>query len=346
VAWATGPGGDAEIAIALAGATHHLWEAQGCNEEGDWLHRTVESWVDERVPPRLAARFWFAVSNLGLFTGLDRQAQAGLRAASLFRGLGDRYWLFRSLLSAAQKMTWAGRHAEAQAALTESKQLLDPNWPSFTQGFLEHGFGTFEYFAAADPGDARKHFEAVREIGRHCADGGFLEDIADFFLMMIDFGQGDFAAAAERGLQTIRRPVTRMGARNKTILQGTLGAALAGVGRMEEADEMLRATIPQARRALGSTTWLFNHIAFLVARQGRYEAAAKLLGHIDRATTVGVIAKSPSQRRSYAQALALTKSAIEEEDFSRSHAAGSALNEDDATALAFPNERRSARRAP
>jgi hypothetical protein len=346
VSWATGTGGDPEIAIALAGATHLLWDAQGCNEEGDWLHQTVEPWVDKRISRRLAARFWYAVSNLGLFTALDRQAEAGLRAANLFRDLRDRYWLFRSLLSAAQKMTWAGSRAAAEGALSESRLLLDPNWPPWTRAFLEHGLGTFEYFGAENADAARKHFAAVREIGKHSGDGGFLEDIADFFLVMIDSAHGDFAAAVDRGLQTLHRPVRRMGARNRTILHGTLGAALAGVGRMEEAGEMLRMVIPQARRALGSTTWVFNHVAFLVACQGRYDAAAQLLGFIDSAPTAGFIAKSPSQRRSYADARTLTHSAIGAEKFSQFHAEGGALSESDAAALAFPNERQSAQRTP
>ena len=41
-AWGIGPGGDREIAIALAGATDMLWDAQACNDEGSRLHAVVE----------------------------------------------------------------------------------------------------------------------------------------------------------------------------------------------------------------------------------------------------------------------------------------------------------------
>jgi predicted ATPase len=41
-AWATGPTGDRQMAIALAGATDTLWDVQGCNDEGELLYRSVE----------------------------------------------------------------------------------------------------------------------------------------------------------------------------------------------------------------------------------------------------------------------------------------------------------------
>src|SRR5262249_24907470 len=95
-AWAMGPGGDRQIAVALAAAIDMLWDAQGLIDEGTRLYRGVEPWVDESTPPRLAARFWFAVADVSRSTDLKRQVEAGLKAAELFRSLGDRFWVFRS----------------------------------------------------------------------------------------------------------------------------------------------------------------------------------------------------------------------------------------------------------
>ncbi len=63
-AWATGPHGNRQIAIALAGASDMVWDAQACSDEGERLYGVVEPWVDPSTPPLLAARYWFAVSNM------------------------------------------------------------------------------------------------------------------------------------------------------------------------------------------------------------------------------------------------------------------------------------------
>jgi hypothetical protein len=189
-----------------------------------------------------------------------------------------------------------------------------------------------------DLADARENFMIAREIGQNHYNDGFSEDGADLFLVSIDYSLGDFETAVSAGLQTLRRPAKRMGGRNRTILCATIGAALASVGRMAEAEEMLRTTIQQAKRALGSTIWVFNHVACLVARQGRYGDAAQLLGYVDAAPTSGFIAKSPSQAQSYAQAQAAAKAALDTDAFKDLHSAGAHLSEHDAMALAFPLE--------
>jgi len=87
--------------------------------------------VDESTPPRLAARFWFAVADLRMWTDLKLQAEARLQAVELFRSLGDRFWVFRSLAATAIQFARLADRVAVEAALTEMEAMLDPAWPSW-----------------------------------------------------------------------------------------------------------------------------------------------------------------------------------------------------------------------
>jgi hypothetical protein len=86
---------------------------------------------EREAPPRLAARFWFAVANLRRWTGAKRQAEAGGKAAELFRSLADRFRVFRSLATTVQPFALLRDRVSAQRALAEMEALLDPGWPSW-----------------------------------------------------------------------------------------------------------------------------------------------------------------------------------------------------------------------
>jgi len=125
-AWATGPTGNRQVAVALAAATNKLWDAHGFNQEGDRLFRRIEPLVDDSIPLRDAAHFWFAVSDIGLLVGLRRLLDAARKSADLFRTLGDRYWLYRALLSAAAKLSLLGESIAAEALRSEAKASESP----------------------------------------------------------------------------------------------------------------------------------------------------------------------------------------------------------------------------
>jgi predicted ATPase/DNA-binding winged helix-turn-helix (wHTH) protein len=332
--WATGPTGDRQIAIALAGATTLLWDGQGCNDEGDRLYRKVELWVDSNTPLRLAARFWDAVGDLRLFIRLQHQAEAALRAAEMYRILDDQNGIFRALMSAAEKFSYLGDPVAADQALTRARPLLDPAWPLWMQSFYEQRLGVFEFFANRRPEAARLHASATLELSRRAGER-YMEDIAELMLLMSDYALGNFGNAVRRGREYLQRQSPREGAWRLSIIMATLGAALTGLGRLEEAEARLREALPRLKHATGSASWAVNHVCFLLARQARLEDAARLIGYIDTPHRAQTIVQSPSQRRSYDEAVAILRTALDSCRFEQLRAAGSGFTEDEAIALAF-----------
>jgi predicted ATPase/DNA-binding winged helix-turn-helix (wHTH) protein len=338
-AWVTGPTGDRQIAIALAGATDTLWDVQGCNDEGHFLYHSVEPWIDAATPPRLAARFFFAASNLRLHVRLGAQAKAALKAADLFRNLRDSFWQFRALLSAGLRFSYLGDRVAAEGVLAEAGNLLDPSWPSWVRASLEYALGNCDFFAARRLEEARKHFLFGAELSRRAGGDGYVEEVNEHGLVLVDYTRRDFEAAAGRGSRILARPSMRLGAAKHGVVLILVGAALTGIGRIEEAEAMLRMAVPRVRRATGSASWTFNHVTFLVARQGRIEDAARLIGYVDASRTDQTIVQSPAQRRSYDEALAILATTLDSCNLELLRAAGRELTEDEATTLAFPLEK-------
>jgi predicted ATPase/DNA-binding winged helix-turn-helix (wHTH) protein len=337
-AWATGSTGDRRIAVALAGATYKLWDVLGCNDEGDRLYRSVEPWVDESEAPLLAARYWFAVADLGLYIRMRDQAKAGFKAADLFRSLGDQYWQFRALYIAGLRSSHIGDRGSAETALREAESLLDPAWPSWARASLEFALGSCDYFAARNPHEARKHFVSGIEFGRRPGGDDYFVEWCEYFLLAIGYALSDLKPVVDRARELLDRSPTGIGGgiRSRLFVLATLGAGLTGLGDLDDAEEALRTALPQMKRSAGSASWMFNHIAFLVARQGRLEDAARLIGYVDGSRNDQSLVQSPATCRSYDEALAILAAALDPEKLGRLRAAGQEMTEGGATALAFP----------
>jgi Flp pilus assembly protein TadD len=162
-----------------------------------------------------------------------------------------------------------------------------------------------------------------------------MEDVAELMLLMSDYALGNFGNAVRRGREYLQRQSPREGAWRLSIIMATLGAALTGLGRLEEAEARLREALPRLKHATGSASWAVNHVCFLLARQARLEDAARLIGYIDTPRRAQTIVQSPSQRRSYDEAVAILRTALDSCRFEQLRAAGSGFTEDEAIALAF-----------
>src|SRR5262249_55767482 len=117
LSWAFGRGGDVAIGLELAGLSHLIWAELGLTfEHRRWIDDALGR-VDATTPPAILARLlsWQA----GDVKDLDDPAdyQEALRAAGLYRDLGDRFHQGQLALRAGMALL-----AEADA---ESAQLLD-----------------------------------------------------------------------------------------------------------------------------------------------------------------------------------------------------------------------------
>jgi predicted ATPase len=337
MAWATGPRGDQQIAVELMGTTDHLWYFLGCNDEGAEWFRRVEPWVSESTPPAVAARFWLAAADLYTHHSVRRQAEAAMKAADLFRLIKDWEGLFLALGDAVSQFSLMGERVSAERALDEASSLAQAAWPAWTRGFLECLRGQWHFFCLREPDGARRHLLKALENLRRDDGDVFFAATCQMELLLARYALRDFAGVVCAGRELLRQPASVAG-HIQAIVSITLGAALVGVGELAQAESTLRAALPPVKRTTGTVSWALNHLAFLVARQGRIEEAARLIGFIDGSRTGQSIIQSPSQRCSYDEAMAIVGSVLGDSALEQLKAEGRLLSEDQATALALSEE--------
>ncbi|HUN90784.1 MAG TPA: winged helix-turn-helix domain-containing protein [Burkholderiaceae bacterium] len=340
IAWAAGPGGDRALAVDLLGATHWLWCPVGCSDEADRWFRCVEPWVDETAAPSAAALFWVSCADLRLLVQLPRQAEASMRAATLFQATGDRLGAYFAWLSAAWNLAYCGLRDPAKHALDEAQRLLASDWPGWLAAGLEFALGTWMYCCrVGSMEDARRHFRVA--IGK-CRDSGgeaWHEQGSNVMIVFCDYALQDYESAARVGLTTLEHPVMRASPWMQAGLRPTVGAALAALGRLPEAADLLRDTVLQLKRATGSACWAFSHVAYLVACQGRLEDAARLVGYVDRTIREGRQIQAPNLQLSYDMVIERVSRELAPDALAALRAAGQDLTDQAAIDVAFPATR-------
>jgi hypothetical protein len=104
---------------------------------------------------------------------------------------------------------------------------------------------------------------------------------------------------------------------------------------LDEAAEMLHDSVLRLKRSIRSVSWLFSHIAFLVARQGRFNDAARLIGFVDHTRSTAGSVWTPHFQLSYEMAIELVQGGLSEAEFGTLRSVGRELTEEIATEVAF-----------
>ncbi|WP_233860333.1 ATP-binding protein [Paraburkholderia sp. HD33-4] len=340
VAWALGPTGDRQIAVELAAATDMLWDARGFNDEGARLYRTIEPWVNESMPTRLAARFWFAIADLRMRTQTRRQAASALKAAHLFRCLNDRFGVFRSMTLAVYQFAMLADRDAAKAALTEAEALCDDAWPSWLQTSISLCRVLFAYYIDGKPGEAKRIANSALQ-GHRCGDS-FFGDRCELMLPACDLLEGDFASALRHCNRILDSSSVTESVllRSQTLIMS--GAALVHLGDIEAAEPALRSACTLSMHASGPMTCPYCYVAQLLVRQGRLADAARIIAWIDnrrlQANNDYRDWIPPHAVFSYEQARNVVDSAFTREERDRLASEGAQLSVEQVTAMAFPRQ--------
>ncbi|WP_233804889.1 ATP-binding protein [Paraburkholderia sp. HP33-1] len=335
VAWALGPTGDRQIAVELAAATDMLWDARGVNDEGARLYRTIEPWVDESTPPRLAARFWFAVAGLRMRTEAKHQAASALKAARLYQGLNDRFGVFRSLTFAALYFAVMADRDAAAAALAEAQALSDDTWPSWLQTSLAYCRALFANLIDRKPDEARSLVNAALQ--GHRRGDSYFGDRCELLLPSLDIAQGDYASALRRCNDILDSSSVRESVQLRSQILLMRGAALVHLGDVKAAELALASACTLLMHTFGPTTYPYSYVALLLARQGRLVDAARTLAWIDNRQLQAVRDWFPPIAvSSYEEARTMVDSAFTREECDRLASDGARLSFEQVTAMAFP----------
>jgi predicted ATPase len=329
--WAIGPDGDCEVAIQLAAEAGHIWYVLGYNDEGASLFRAVDPWVSDSTPKELAARYWLSRSRL-YHAAIRTAADDGLKAADIFRTIGDRESLFDALTNAAIQFNRAGNSAAAKGALLEAETIFDPEWPRWTRIALDFAVSSANYWAGALD-EARSGLRAALELcsgdGRDAAQTEQIELV----LLGCDVASRNSYDAVNSGREMLERKNPPIRGFNRAVTESFWIAALIQIGELAHAEASLRAALPRIRRALGTARTTLCHAAFLLARQGRCADSARILGAIDALRPPDSVILAPPNRASYDDAEMIASRALGTTEFERLKTEGYMLSEDEAVAL-------------
>jgi predicted ATPase/DNA-binding winged helix-turn-helix (wHTH) protein len=331
--WAVSPGGDRAIAIELAAESNFIWHVLGYNDEGAGLFRIVERWVDSSTPAPVAAKFWLSRAKL-YPSASQTAADDALKAADVFRTLGDRERLFDALIAAASQFNYSGDFLAAERTLAEAGTILDPTWPRWTRVMFELVSGGAKYWAG-ECAEARGRLCRALELSREGGEASQTEWI-EMMIVGCDVAMRNWRGALRMGREMLARSHPPMSGFNRVVTENFVIASLIQKGELEEAETAFRAALPRVRDALGSARTTLCYVAFLAARQGRCADAARLLGAIDGLRPPGAAILAPPNQACYDDAAAIALGTLEADEFGRLKGEGRALSESEAMALAFP----------
>jgi predicted ATPase/DNA-binding winged helix-turn-helix (wHTH) protein len=329
--WAESAAGDRALACTLIGSSGGIWLVH------DLLHEGIERALrllplPDGVTRETEARFNLLLGLLG-YIGVRRECfRASLRAAELYRALRNTPRLIDALIFAAQIGSRLGEAQQVAAAIAEAEALIGADAPPRQAAALALSnavnylyLGQHEQAVESALRQAAIYRDSGNEWGVHLA-------LANAALHECGLGRFDSAIVRLRtALDALRRINAPYGV--GSALQ-FLAFAHALRGDRNEALANGRACIPYLQ-GTGDPSGMLLAIALLHARHGAEDRAASLLGYVDRAFARTGRIVFPMLQRIREEIMERVQAAFEPVEFDRQRAAGAALTQEQALALAF-----------
>lgn len=337
--WADADGADPPLAIALvgaAGAGRGFLGSAGIQWEGQTWCKSLRPKVDPAVPAAHAARFWLTCAELGVAGSLDEAVRDAQRAVDLFRAAHDRLGTYFALHALCYTSLSSGRRAQARQTLDAAQRLLDPAWPPRIRATFEN-LAALCFMESGESTRARAHLEEYLRLSRQL---GSTLDAETALALLVDLdvqtGYVDRAAEAARVLLADRGLVVDF---DDGLTHRDAATALMLAGALDEAEAAYRAALPLARRAHGTSAFVLDDAAALLARRGRLEDAARIAGYADRVSVERSRNARAVGRQLREQLLAQLQAALPAGRLEQLFEEGRRLTDEQACALAFPPAR-------
>ncbi len=331
LAWSESVAGDRAFACALIGCSSVVWVAHAQLNEG--IERALAMLpLPESLAPEIEARFNLFLAILG-HVGPRRECfRAGLRAAELYRSLRNSPRLVDALIFAAQSGARLGESEQVTAAIAEAETLIAPNAPLRQAGALA-ACNALKFWSLGEPDRAVD--SALRQVELYRAGGNeWGVQLALINVALYECGRGRFDVAIAL-LNGVLDALRRIGAPHGSgMALHHLGLAHALRGDRDEALEHARAAVPHLQRTQDIATTVL-HAAVVHARHGAEDRAACLLGYADGAFARRGRVLYPFMVGMRDDIVARARAALVPAEFERQMAAGAALTEEQALALAF-----------
>jgi predicted ATPase/DNA-binding winged helix-turn-helix (wHTH) protein len=263
------------LAVALAGASYSVWWSSAHLAEGLGRCLALRRYVDAEVSKVAAAKFWLTISQLGVYSTQRESYEAAVRAAHLYRELGDNQRRFEALTFAAVQGTRFASVAEMQAQIEEAAALERREWPARERAKLQ--FARCFWFARQERfedalASAENQVAICRDDG---VEVGALYAMSNVTFMLSLLGRPD--EALERARAAIARLHVLGADPGAGHLYFSETIALILRGRSDEALAAARSAYPRLSHE-GDQNRLLLPLALINAMQRRCDAAARIAG--------------------------------------------------------------------
>lgn len=274
--WAATSAAGTDLVVPLAGVSYRVWLATVQQAEGLERHLALQSRLHDGVSPRDAAGYWLSLARLGMASSEPRATfDAALRAADLYRSLGDDSRCYDALICAAVLGT---ETQERERAIVAAARLERATWPPRQRAGLLYArswwcaaLGRCEEALAC----AQQRVAVFREEGSPVGEQNAMSNVAAIELLL-----GRPEAALEHGRAVIAQLNALGAGAGAGFPYWIVMIALILLDRLDEAVNSGR----KAHTLLlheGDEYRLLAALSLLAAKKGRFVAAAHIIGHDD-----------------------------------------------------------------
>ena len=329
--WAESATTDRSLACALLACSGGIWQVHALPGEGirRALHLLPQS---QGGAPEIEARLNLLLGWLG-YSGARRECfVASMRAAELYRALGNETRLIDALSFVAQIGSRLGEAEQVATAIAEAEALIGPGAPPRQAAALAVAIAVNHQYLGQDELAIES---ALRQAAFYRAGGH--EWGVHLALINVAFHEcalGRYDAAIERlrsAIDALRRIGAPYGVSHALHI---LAFAHAMRGDHEEALESARAALPDLQRN-GDPAGLLLSAALVHARHGAEDRAACLIAYVEREFGRAGRIFFPMLARVREEIRSRARSALSPAEFARQTAAGGAMSEEEAVATAF-----------
>lgn len=332
--WALATPEQGEIAVALAAALAPLWYAAGLLQEGRRYVEQALKLIDETARPAEAARLlrrngdlWRSTSSLTALGWLER-------AAALYCRLDDRLSLASVMGAIGGCSAFLGEIDRAEAALAEALPVLATGErPKSLYNVLNNlgilaGLTNDNDRAEISFGKALEQARVLKDVLRESNVLGNLAEVAE--------ARGDLGEAINRAGEALRR--ARLVGRRSFLARSLLNLAsyLLLDGRLAPARAPAEEALELASREGGFPARLsLQQWALIGAMEGRFAAAAGLLGFVEAAFAGARETRQPTEQHLADRAMTLVARALPSAERDVAVQSGAGWTEAHALAFAF-----------
>ena len=332
--WADSTPEATALAVALAGVSYSVWWSSFHMAEGLTRCIALRRRVDETLPAHLAARFWLTLTKLGLYSLRRESYEAAVRAAALYRELGDEQRCFDALTFAAVQGARFATIAETEVHIAHAAAIERPQWPARQRACLQ--FARCWWLARQERREEALAAAALQV--RICREGG--AEVASLYAVSNVTSMEVLLDRPHEALAHTNLAIARLHELSNDGGAGHLYAnqmlALVWLDRLDDALEAARNAYARLLQE-GDEYRLLSPLALLHALRGRLDTALHLTAFEDAATSrLGENASSLSS--AIRQRLEPLLAAVPDVERAKYAAEGAAMRDEQAFGLAFASD--------